>query len=728
VAPTNTNVPTPQSSDQPPLATRKSPDRRARARRTEHVVIECVSPELNAGRHPVKRIAGDRLWVGADIFKEGHNVLAAHAIYRGPGATDWSFAPLTYDFDSDRWYGGFTVDRVGRWTFTVEAWTDRFVTWRSELKKKLDAGQQIHTELAEGAELIRAASRSARSRAARASLTMTAKILADRRGDLSIERRIERALDDDLMGLMREHYRADDLTRFPRELVITVDRDRARFASWYEMFPRSQTAPTPDAPPHPGTFADASGRLPRLAELGFDVVYLPPIHPIGRTFRKGKNNSLTPEADDVGSPWAIGNEHGGHTAIEPSLGTFESFDAFVATARDLKMEVALDYALQCSPDHPWVTEHPDWFFIRPDGTIKYAENPPKKYQDIFPLNFWCDDRQALWDACRDIFLFWIGHGVKIFRVDNPHTKPLVFWEWVIGEVQRDHPDVIFFAEAFTRPKRMNNLAKLGFTMSYTYFTWKNSPTELRDYLSELTQTPMVEYYRGNLFANTPDILHEYFVNGGRPAFRVRLLLAATLSPLYGIYSGYELCENVPARPASEEYLDSEKYQLRPRNYEAEGNINGDIARLNTIRRAHPALQRYANLTFHSSENPTILFYRKSANEPPVQWAGARRQDIPQTIVESLESRGIAASTGEILVAVNTDPRHVQETMVHVPIHEMQIDDYEPYTVHDLLTDARYTWRGVRNYVRLDPADQPGHVLLVERIQPEATTVVSSTIR
>ena len=709
-----------------PLATRKSPDRRARARRTEHVVIECVTPELDGGRYPVKRIVGDLVWVGADIIKEGHDQIAAQVISRGPGDSEWSSAPLHYDFDTDRWYGAFVVDRIGRWSFSIEAWTDRFATWRSDLKKKLDAGQQIHTELAEGAELIRAASRTARSQSARASLAMTAKILADRRGETSIERRIQRALDDDLLTLMQENHRPSDLTRFRHELPILVDRERARFASWYEMFPRSQTAPTPDAPPHPATFADACTRLAQLAELGFDVVYLPPIHPIGRTFRKGKNNSLTPEPDDVGSPWAIGNEHGGHTAIEPSLGTLESFDEFVATARSVGIEIALDYALQCSPDHPWVKEHPEWFFIRPDGTIKYAENPPKKYQDIYPLNLWCDDRQALWNACRDVFLFWIAHGVTIFRVDNPHTKPFAFWEWVIADIKREHPDVIFLSEAFTRPKRMNSLAKLGFTMSYTYFTWKNSPWELREYFSELTQTPLVEYYRGNLFANTPDILHDYLVQGGRAAFRARLLLAGTLSPLYGIYSGFELIENVPVRPASEEYLDSEKYQLRPRNYQAEGNINADIARLNAIRRDQPALQRFANLTFHLSENPAILFYRKSPAETPTQWSGAHPRPVPAPIVQSITGAGASRhATGNILVAVNIDPHHVQETMVHVPIHEMGIDDDEPYVVHDLLTGARYQWRGVRNYVRLDPAYQPGHLLLVERAANTTTEIASA---
>lgn len=658
-------------------------DRRSKLRRVEHLLIECVAPELDAGRYPVKRIAGDTVTVGADIIKEGHDHVAARVIYKGPGDASWSAAPMTYDHDTDRWSGAFTVDRIGRWTFSVEAWTDRFETWRAGLKKKVDAGHDVQLELAEGAQLARGAARAVKSPPVRASFLMTAKMLEDRR-DTAIEKRIQRALDDDLLALMREHYKPNDLTRYRFELEIVVDRERARFAAWYELFPRSATTPVPGEEPHHGTFADAAARLSRIAALGFDVVYLPPIHPIGRTFRKGRNNSLTPEDGDVGSPWAIGNEHGGHTAIEPALGTIDDFDRFVATARDLDMEIALDYALQCSPDHPWVKEHPGWFHIRPDGSIQYAENPPKKYQDIYPINFWCADRQNLWDACRDVVLYWIQHGVKTFRVDNPHTKPLAFWEWMIAEVQRDHPDVIFFAEAFTRPKRMNALAKLGFTMSYTYFTWKNSSWELRTYAAELTQTPVAEYYRGNFFVNTPDILTEYLVSGGRPAFRIRLLLAATLSPLYGMYSGYELCENMPVREGSEEYLDSEKYELRPRDYDSEGNINEDVALINTIRRDQPALQHSRNLTFHLSENERVLFYRKA-----------------------LEQR-------DVLVAVTTDPHHPQETMVHVPIHELGIDDEQPYVVHDLLTGAHYTWRGVRNYVRLDPLQQPGHIFVIER--------------
>jgi starch synthase (maltosyl-transferring) len=671
----------------------------------EYAVIECVTPELDGGRHPVKRIIGDVVSVGADIIREGHDAVSARVLYKGPGDDTWSAAPMQFDFDTDRWYGAFKADRIGGWTFTVEARTDRFSTWRAELKAKVAAGVDVHLELLEGAELAKTAARSTRSSATRASLVMTAKVLEDRR-NTSVEKRVQRALDDDFLALMLECSRPSDLTRYHHELWVTVDPPRARFAGWYEMFPRSA------APGH-GTFADAAKQLPRIAGLGFDVVYLPPIHPIGRTFRKGRNNALTPEPDDVGSPWAIGNENGGHTAIEPALGTLEDFDRFVAAARELEMDVALDYALQCSPDHPWVKEHPEWFHIRSDGSIKYAENPPKKYQDIYPLNFWCDDRQGLWNACRDILLFWIAHGVMTFRVDNPHTKPLAFWEWVIHEVQRAHPGVIFFAEAFTRPKRMNALAKLGFTMSYTYFTWKNDGWNLREYFEELTQTPLAEYFRGNLFTNTPDILNEYLVEGGLPAFRVRLLLAGTLLPLYGIYSGFEIGENEPVQPGSEEYLDSEKYQVKVRDYDAPANINPDISRLNEIRRSEPALQAYANLSFHTSENPAVLFYRKSSIEPIVQWTGAHGLLVPSPILSTL---GINPVLGrDILVAVNLDPHRAQETMVHVPIGDMGLSDDEPYVVHDLLTGARYTWRGVRNYIRLDPADQPGHVFRVEML-------------
>jgi starch synthase (maltosyl-transferring) len=641
------------------------------------VVVERVTPELDCGRYAVKRVVGDTCAVGASIFKDGHDVLAARVRYRGPGDAGWSYAPMTYDFAADRWRGAFPLDRIGRWSFTVEGWTDRFGTWHRDLEKKLGAGQEVSVELLEGAELVEAAARRAKFGPARAALSRVATAL--RADGVPVAERGQAALAPEVRALMQEHGVATDVSTYTRELPVTVDRERAAFAAWYELFPRSAGT----EPGVHGTFADAERRLPRIAELGFDVVYLPPIHPIGHTFRKGKNNTLTPTPDDVGSPWAIGNEHGGHTAIEPQLGTIDDFDRFVARANELGMEVALDYALQCAPDHPWVKEHPDWFIIRPDGTIQYAENPPKKYQDIYPLNFWTSDRAALWEACRDIFLYWIGHGVKTFRVDNPHTKPFAFWEWCIAEVRRAHPDVVFLSEAFTRPSKLLNLAKLGFSQSYTYFTWKNTAYELRDFMTEFSRPEILEYYRGNLFPNTPDILHEYLQHGGRPAFRARLLLAATLSPLYGIYSGYELSENVAVRPGSEEYLDSEKYEIRVRDYDAPGNLNADIQRLNQVRRAEPALQRADNLSFLPSENDQILCYRK-------------------------------AGAVDLVVVVNLDPHRVQATMVHVPLAKMGIGADEPYTVHDLLTGARYTWRGPRNFVLLDPSVQPGHLLRVER--------------
>ena len=435
-----------------------------------------------------------------------------------------------------------------------------------------------------------------------------------------------------------------------------------------------------------GTFADAERALYRVAAMGFDVVYLPPIHPIGVTNRKGRNNALAAQPGDVGSPWAIGGADGGHTAVAPELGTLADFERFARTARSLGVEVALDYALQCSPDHPWLKEHPEWFFIRPDGTIKYAENPPKKYQDIYPLNFWCEQREALWQACKEIVLFWAARGVTIFRVDNPHTKALAFWEWLIAEVHRTHPEVLFLAEAFTRPKRTRWLAKAGFSQSYTYFTWRNTATEVAEYFTELTQGPMKEYFRGNFFINTPDILHEYLQKGGKPAFRARLLLAATLGPTYGIYSGFELCENVPLRAGSEEYLDSEKYELKHRDYTAEGSLAPEITQLNRLRREHPALQRYDNLTFHRCDNPNILFYLKRAVGP----------------------------TGDVLVVVNCDVSRAQDGWVEVPLKTLGIGADEAYVVEDMLTGARYEWRGSRNYVRLDPNQQPGHMLRLVR--------------
>ena len=650
---------------------------RSPSRTPERIIIEAVSPALDDGRHAVKRVVGEDLLVEADIFKDGHDRLAAHVRWYGPDGA-WQTTPLRYDYDSDRWLARIALDRIGAWGFTVEAWTDRFTTWRVELEKKFAAGQAIHCELLEGAALVDAAARAAGDGERRLLMRAAAELRDPDRGPAE---RAVTAQDAELRALMALHHPPDDLTKYPRVLPVHVDRVRARFGSWYEFFPRSCGEPGVH-----GRFADAERALYRVAAMGFDVIYLPPIHPIGRTSRKGKNNSLVAQPGDVGSPWAIGGEAGGHDAVAPELGTLAEWSRFVRTAKSLGLEVALDYALQCSPDHPWLKEHPEWFFVRPDGTIKYAENPPKKYQDIYPLDFWCEDREALWQACKDIVLFWIGHGVTIFRVDNPHTKALAFWEWLIAEVQQEHPAVLFLAEAFTRPKRMRWLAKAGFSQSYTYFTWRTTAEELQEYFTELTQGPMKEYYRGNFFINTPDILPEHLQKGGRAAFRIRLLLAATLAPTYGIYSGYELCENTPLRAGSEEYLDSEKYELRHRDYTAKDSLAAEITALNRLRREHPALQRYDNLSFHTCDNPNILFYLKRAPGP----------------------------VGDVMVAINCDHSQEQDGWVEVPLEVLGIAADEAYVVEDLVTGARYEWRGSRNYVRLDPAGQPGHLFRLVR--------------
>jgi starch synthase (maltosyl-transferring) len=657
---------------EPGRAVERDPDRTL-----PHLVVSGIAPAVQGGRYAVKRLVGDQLRIGADIFTDGHDVLAARVLYRPPGERRPVSLPMTYSFEDDRWYATLSLDRVGEWRFTVEGWIDRFATWRSELEKKVGAGQDVASELLEGADQVRDAEPHARG-ADHDRLAHFAALL----GDPTAHRdaRVAAGLSPELQGLMGAYGQPYGVTRAESELPVRADRREAGFAAWYELFPRSTTSD----PQRHGTFRDAERALSRIAALGFDVVYLPPIHPIGHTHRKGSNNALVARKGDPGSPWAIGNEQGGHTAVNPDLGTLKDFRRFVDTARSLGMEVALDYALQCSPDHPWVREHPDWFFIRPDGTIKYAENPPKKYEDIYPINFWCDQREALWDACREIFLFWIGQGVRTFRVDNPHTKPFVFWEWVIGEVQREHPDTVFLSEAFTRPKRMQTLAQLGFTQSYTYFTWRNTAAELAEYLTELTAPEMADYFRGNFFANTPDILHEYLQHGGPPAFRTRLLLAGTLSPLYGIYSGFELSENVPVREGSEEYIDSEKYQIRVRDWSAPGNLDPDIARLNRVRRSEPALQSLTNLSFHESGHPEVLLYLKSA------WGR------------------------DLLCAVSLNPREPVEADLAVPLERLGIGEDASYEVEDLLTGERLRWQGTPQGVRFDPARRAGYIWRVVR--------------
>jgi starch synthase (maltosyl-transferring) len=497
--------------------------------------------------------------------------------------------------------------------------------------------------------------------------------------------RVALALSEELEQAMVANPDRSRATRFDRVLGVTVERERARFGSWYEMFPRSAGSD----PSRSATFDEAAARLPYIASMGFDVLYLPPIHPIGRSFRKGPNNTLTPGPNDPGSPWAIGSEEGGHMAVEPGLGTIEDFDRFVEAAGRHGLEIALDIAFQASPDHPYVREHPEWFRHRPDGTIKYAENPPKKYQDIYPIHFESPEWESLWHELKRVFEFWIGHGVKIFRVDNPHTKPYAFWQWVIAEIKRNHPDTIFLSEAFTRPKVMRYLAKAGFSQSYSYFTWRNTKAELTEYFTELTQTDVSEYMRPNLFANTPDILHAYLQRGGRPAFQIRLVLAATLGASYGIYSGYELSENVPVKEGSEEYLDSEKYQIRPRNFDEPGNLSALIGRINAIRRERPALQHDGGLAFHQTDNPEIICYSK----------------------QSADGRDL------LLMTVTLDPFAMQHGFVQLPLADWGLTPHASIEVHDLLSGERYFWRGEWNYVRLDPQSRVAHILHVSFPHP-----------
>jgi starch synthase (maltosyl-transferring) len=635
-----------------------------------------VRPELDGGRFPVKHEVGELLEVTADILREGHEALAAVLRYRTVKDTEWHEARME-PLGNDRWTARFPLAENTRYVYSIEAYPDPYKSWVEDLQKRLAADMEVTSELLEGAELLRRAL----SRAAGADRKRLEERLAEFEATTLPEARTQILLSAETAELMETYPDRSGATRYDRELEVVVDRPRARFAAWYEMFPRSQGK----TPGRHGSFKDCIDRLPDIVAMGFGVIYLPPIHPIGRSFRKGKNNSLPAGPDDPGSPWAIGNEFGGHKAVEPALGTLDDFRAFVRAARQAGLEIALDYALQCSPDHPYVKEHPEWFHARPDGTIKYAENPPKKYQDIYPLNFYCRDREALWEEMKSILLFWIEQGVRIFRVDNPHTKPIPFWAWLIGEIQAVHPDVIFLAEAFTRPKVMQALAKVGFTQSYTYFTWRNFKNELIDYFTELTQTEVAEYFRGNLFTNTPDILPPILQQGGRPAFKMRLALAATLSTLYGIYSGYEFCENA-AIPGTEEYLDSEKYEIKVRSTDAPGNIRDYIARMNAIRRENPALHEYRNLRFYDSDDDNILVYGKRSTD----------------------------GGNAILVAVNLDPFEPHQALARLPLADLRIGPDERFQVHDLITDVRHLWKGSVQTIRLDPREEPAMILRVNR--------------
>jgi len=648
------------------------------------VVVDRVMPEIDGGRFAIKRACGESVSVEADVFADGHDVLTVRLRYRHEAATAWTELPMEF-LGNDRWRAAFSASTLGRYRYTVTGWIDHFATWRRNLAKKVEAAQSVSMELLMGAELIRkAAALAAGEDAAR--LKQWASDLSTMTADDAD--RATLGLSEDLRRLMERYTDRPSATSYIRELEVIVDRVKARFSTWYELFPRS-CSPVPG---RQGTFKDCEARLEYVASMGFDVLYLPPIHPIGTTHRKGRNNATTASANDPGSPWAIGSPDGGHKAVHPQLGTLADFKGLVTAAKKQGLEIALDIAFQCSPDHPYVKEHREWFRIRPDGTVQYAENPPKKYEDIYPLDFETSEWQALWYELESVFRFWIEQGVTIFRVDNPHTKSLAFWEWVITRIQRDHPDTIFLSEAFTRPKVMYQLAKVGFSQSYNYFPWRNTKSELITYFTELTQTPVREFLRPNLWPNTPDILTEYLQHGGHPAFMSRVVLAGTLGASYGIYGpAYELCDNRPREVDSEEYLDSEKYEIKRWPIDRPDSLREFIGRVNRIRRENPALQHDWSLRFHPIDNEWLLAYSKQSSD--------------------------GANT--IVVIVNLSPHHVHSGWLELDLESLGVDPSRPFQAHDLLTDAHYLWQGKRNYVRIDPQSVPAQIFrLRHRVRTE----------
>jgi starch synthase (maltosyl-transferring) len=668
--------------------------RRYRRLVTGRIPITDVHPVVDCARRPAKAVVGETFEVQATVFREGHDAVACNVVLRDPSGAKGPWAPMRLLAPgTDRWGAHVTPTSEGRWSFAVEAWSDPYGSWHHDAPIKVEAGVDVELMLEDGARLLTRAAKGVPAGTSRDVVLDAAAALRDT--SRPPQARLAAGVAPELVAVLQEHPLREMVTSSPW-YSLQVDRERALYGSWYEFFPRSEGG-TLD-PPRSGTLRQAMERLPAIAAMGFDVVYLPPVHPIGRSFRKGPNNTLDPGPDDPGSPWAIGAEEGGHDAIHPDLGTIEDFDAFVARTRELGMEVALDFALQASPDHPWIKEHPEWFTIRADGTIAYAENPPKKYQDIHHVNF-DKDPEGIYAECLRIVRHWMDHGVRIFRVDNPHTKPVAFWEWLLGEVAKTDPDVIFLSEAFTRPPMMRELAKVGFHQSYTYFTWRNTKSELETYLTELSQQT-AHFLRPNFFVNTPDILHAYLQYGGPPAFKIRAALAATLTPSWGVYSGYELFEHVAVRPGSEEYLDSEKYQYRPRDwasYEPGGRNEGRslapyLTKLNQIRRRNPALHHLRNLTFHWIDNDAMLAYSKRV----------RREDGSYNIV---------------LVVVNLDPHGSREATLSVDMPALGFDPSDRFIVRDEITGDAFVW-GQHNYVRLDPFHEPAHVLTVHRMSFE----------
>ncbi len=646
------------------------------------IIIENIKPSIDTGKYPIKRETGENLRVTARIFRDGHDILVALLKYREKySEEDWHETEMELiNPGLDIWSGEFPLKKNTRYLYTVEAYTDNYNSWLSDTTKKFKAKIDINSELMEGELWLSKAVETIEQNEEREYIKG---LLLKLESVKSEERKLKLFSHEEVMTIMKRNSDRSDSALYVPPLEVIGDRERARFAAWYEMFPRSQGKIRGKS----ATFKDCIKRLPEISEMGFDVVYLPPIHPIGITNRKGPNNTLKVGPDDPGSPYAIGSNEGGHMAVEPGLGTIDDFVEFVKACKKLDMEVALDFAINCSPDHPYVTEHPEWFYKRPDGTIKYAENPPKKYEDIYPTNFMTFEkiREEIWEEMKKILLFWIDKGVTIFRVDNPHTKPIPFWQWLIEDIQKEHPEVIFLSEAFTRPPMMKILGKIGFTQSYTYFTWRNFKHEIVDYFTELTRSEMREYFRGNLFANTPDILAKILQEGGKPAFKMRFVLASTLSSVYGIYNGYELCEN-RAIEGKEEYLNSEKYEYKVWDWDRPGNIKDYITKINRIRKENPALQQYKNLRFYRADNDNIIFYGKATDD---------KKNI-------------------ILVVVNLDPFKSHETDIYMPIKEFRIKPDEIFSVHELITDNKSMCNGEEQYVRLDPQKEPALIYKIEK--------------
>lgn len=643
----------------------------------KRVVIEALAPQVDGGRFPIKRVVGEEVEVEVDAFTDGHDAVTCVLRYQCESDGEWFERPMAA-LGNDRWGASFEVSHAGLYRYSASAWVDHFESWRRDLRKRIEVNEDSALDYRTGAALVAAAA----GRATGEDASRLAEIVRELDSKRVAAEKRTTALNEELSRLMHTYADRRFETRYDTELRVRVDRERARFNTWYEFFPRSFGSEGSH-----GSFRECMAHLEYVARMGFDVVYLPPVHPVGRSFRKGKNNTLTPETDDVGSPWAIGSTEGGHKSLHPALGTLEDFAAFRERAEELGMEVALDIAFQCAPDHPYVKEHPEWFRKRPDGSIQYAENPPKKYQDIYPFDFETEAWESLWQELKSVVQFWVDQGVHIFRVDNPHTKSFAFWEWMIGEITRAHPDVIFLAEAFTRPKVMHRLAKLGFTQSYTYFTWRNTKWELTEYFTELAGSDSREYFRPNVWPNTPDILSEYLQYGGRPAFMIRQILAATLSASYGIYGpAFELTDGQAREPGAEEYANSEKYQLRQWDVDRPDSLCALIARLNSIRRDNPALHGDWSLQFHDVDNDKLICYSKATED-----------------------------MGDIILAVvNLDPYHKQSGWVELPLDRFGITGDDPYQMHDLLTDTRFLWYGVRNYVELDPHAVPAHVFRLRR--------------